>query len=262
MLKKNFQIILAVFVSSILLHPTALTAAQSLQVNLKPNHIAMGATYNGTTISVTGKIPADAEVLIRLLGHYSDTKLKKKGRALGFLWMNMGAVEFKNIPSVFLLLPSPDLEKFSRGDHEAWRKIGLGFGTLEEKAVIVPASEDKEKLFKDFRKLKESAELYGVQKNRIRYGSTTGSMKPFAATMSIPSDIPEGTYTVQVYAIRDASIVASAEQSITAEEVGFPATLSFLAFHHATLYGVLAVVVAIIAGLFTGLIFKGAKGGH
>lgn len=262
MLKIIFPVILATFISSAALSPNATMAAQPLQVKLKPNHIAMGATFNGTMISVTGKIPAGAEVLIRLLGHYSDAKLKKKGRALGFLWMNMGAVEFQNIPSVFLLFPSNALEKFSKNDSDGWRKIGLGFGALEKQAKIIPASEDKKKLFKDFRKLKESAELYGIQKNRVHYGNMGGPMKPFTAAMSIPSDIPQGTYSLQVFAIKNASIVASAEQPITAEEVGFPATLSFLAFHHATLYGVLAVVVALIAGLVTGIVFKGAKGGH
>ena len=261
MLKRFFPVILAVICSAGSC-PNALMAAQQVQMKLKPNHIAIGATFNGTSITVTGKIPADSEVLIRLIGHYGDVKLKKKGRALGFLWMNMGAIDFQNVPSVFLLLPSQTLEKFSRGNTDGWRKIGLGFGALEEKAAIIPASEDKKKLFKDFRKLKESAELYGVQGNRVHYGDTEGPMKPFTAVLSIPSDIPQGTYNLQVFAIKDASVIASAEEQITAEEVGFPATLSFLAFHHATLYGVLAVVVAIIAGLLTGLVFKGAKGGH
>lgn len=262
MLKKLFPVILAVIVSSAGLCANALLAAQPVRMKLKPNHIAMGATFNGATVSVTGEIPADSEVLVRLLGHYRDTKLKKKGRALGFLWMNMGAIEFQNIPSVFLLLPSDGLEKLLEKNSDRWRKIGLGFGALEEKATIIPASEDKQRLFKDFRKLKESAALYGIQENRVRYGATTRSMKPFTAALSIPSAIPQGTYKVQVFAIKDASIVARAEEQIAAEEVGFPATLSFLAFNHSTLYGVLAVVVAIIAGLLTGVIFKGAKGGH
>jgi len=262
MLKKFFSVILAVIISSAGLSTNALLAAQPVQMKLKPNHIAMGATFNGTTVSVTGEIPVNSEVLIRLLGHYGDTKLKKKGRALGFLWMNMGAIEFRNIPSVFLLLPSDGLEKLLKNNSDGWRKIGLGFETLEEKASILPVSEDKKRLFKDFRKLKESAELYGIQENRVHYGDTAGPMKPFTATLSIPSAIPQGTYKVQVFAIKDVSIVASAEEQIAAEEVGFPATLSFLAFHHSTLYGVLAVVVAIIAGLLTGLVFKGTKGGH
>jgi len=262
MVKKIFPVILTIIISGAGFCPNTLLAAQPLQVKLSPNHIAMGATFNGTTISITGKIPVDTEVLIRLIGHYGDIKLKKKGRALGFLWMNIGAVEFKNIPSVFLLVPSGELEKRMKNKGGGWRKIGLGFKSLEEKAVIIPASEDKQRLFKDFRKLKESTALYGIQEKRVHYGDAVDLMKPFTAVLSIPSAIARGTYNVQVFAIKDATIVASAEVQIVAKEVGFPAALTFLAFHHSALYGVLAVVVAILAGLLTGFVFKGAKGGH
>ncbi len=262
MLKKILPVIFAVFILSLGAFAQALLASQPVQMKLKPNHIAIGATFTGNNITVTGTIPADSEALIRLVGHYGDVKLKKKGRALGFLWMNMGAVEFQNVPSVFLIVPSPNLEKFSKEDNTGWRKIGLGIDAVEENATIIPSSEDKKKLFKDFEKLKESAELYGTQGNRISYGETAGTLKSFTAKVFIPSDIPQGSYTVELFAIKDGGIVATAEEKITAEEVGFPATLSFLAFHHATLYGILAVIVAIIAGLVTGLLFKGAKGGH
>ena len=46
---------------------------------------------------------------------------------------------------------------------------------------------------------------------------------------------------------------------IEAKKVGMPAFITSFAFNHGTLYGVLAVLVAIIAGLVTGVIFKGEK---
>ncbi|MFZ0449481.1 MAG: TIGR02186 family protein [Desulfatiglandaceae bacterium] len=262
MLKKLFPVIVVFLICSAGWCPDSPMAALPMQMKLKPNHIFIGATFNGARISVTGNVPANSEVLIRLMGPFENTKLKKKGRALGFLWMNMGAVEFQNIPSVFLLFPSNALEKSLKNDSDEWRKIGLGFGALEKQAKIIPASEDKQKLFKEFRKLKESAGRYEIQKNKVRYGETHGSTKTFTATMSIPSGMPKGSYKAQVFAIKNGSVVTSAEEHIIAEETGFPATLSFLAFHHGTLYGVLAVLVAIIAGLVTGLVFKGGKGGH
>ncbi len=262
MLKKLLPLIMVFLTGSLELYAVPIGAALPIQINLKPNCIRMGATFDGTTIFVTGEIPVDSEVLIRLVGHFGDTKLKKKGRALGFLWMNMGTVEFRNIPSVFLLLPSNSLEKLLRTDKDRWQKLGLGFEAIEKQTEVIPASEDKHRLFEDFLKLKESTDLYGIQKNRVQYGKADGSMKTFTASMSIPSAIPQGSYNVQAFVIKNAAIVTMAEEQINAAEVGFPAALAFLAYRHATLYGVLAVVVAIIAGLLTGLVFKGAKGGH
>jgi hypothetical protein len=38
--------------------------------------------------------------------------------------------------------------------------------------------------------------------------------------------------------------------------------MSSMAFNHGTLYGIVAVMVAILAGLLTGVVFKGGKGAH
>jgi hypothetical protein len=61
--------------------------------------------------------------------------------------------------------------------------------------------------------------------------------------------------------VRDGGVVARAEQEVKVDLVGFPALLSRLAFGHAALYGILAAVVAIIAGFAVGVVFQ-AKGAH
>ena len=65
-----------------------------------------------------------------------------------------------------------------------------------------------------------------------------------------------------MFTVEGGAITGTARREIDAREVGMPAWISALAFNHGTLYGVLAVLVAIIAGLVTGIIFKGEKGAH
>jgi uncharacterized protein (TIGR02186 family) len=243
-------------------HPDFVRAAVHLQIRLAPNVILMGATYNGTTLLVSGAIPKDAEAFVRVRGMPEDVHLKKKGRALGLLWMNLGSVNIRQAPNVFLLCPSKALEEISQTNQENWRRLGLGFEGLQERVGVTPASEDKDVLFKEFVKLKESKELYAVYENAIDYGSTSGSMKPFTATVRIPSDMPQGVYEVEVFAIKDGAIVATGTQEMKVAEVGLPAMMSSMAFDHGTLYGILAVMVAILAGLLTGVVFKGGKGAH
>ncbi|MGO9531585.1 MAG: TIGR02186 family protein, partial [Syntrophobacteraceae bacterium] len=64
-----------------------------------------------------------------------------------------------------------------------------------------------------------------------------------------------------VDAIRNGEVIARAEQPLTVNLVGFPALLAQLAFGHAALYGILATLIALLAGLAVGLIFQG-KGAH
>lgn len=239
-------------------HLDVARAATHLQIRLAPNVILMGATYNGTKLLVSAAIPKDAEAFVRVTGELEDVKLKKKGRALGLLWMNLGSVNIRQAPNVFLLCPSKALQR----NQENWHRLGLGFEALKGRVGVTPASEDKDALFKEFVKLKESKELYAVYENAIAYGSTSGSMKPFTATVRIPSDMPQGVFKIEVFAIRDDTLLATGTQEMKVAEVGLPAMMSSMAFDHGTLYGIVAVMVAILAGLLTGVVFKGGKGAH
>jgi len=259
---KNFFTAIVVLWVLLCGQPKFVEASVPLQVRVQPNQILMGTFFNGSTISVSGEIPADAEVLIRVTGHPEDNKIKIKGQALGILWMNLGTAEFHKTPSVFLLYPSRALNELLQASQQPWQDLGLGIESVRKQVNIVSESEDKDMLFQEFVKLKQKAGLYGILKDAIHYKEQNLGMKSFSGTLKLPSDLPQGTYKLEVYAIKDGSIAGSIAEDIEAEEVGVPALISTLAFNHGTLYGILAVLVAVIAGLLTGIMFKGEKGAH
>jgi len=261
-MKKLIPVIVLVF-GIFLLVPLSWAGTGTVSgVEVEPNQVLMGASFNGARITVSGLIPAECEVLVRFLGAPQDLRLKKKGRALGLLWMNMGAVYFHNAPGAFLLFPSRRLENFMREKKEEWDAMGLGFEGLKEQLNVSPASENKDLLFAEFMKLRQKERLYGIIKNTVTYGKMEKEMKPFAAVLTLPPDIPQGAYRIEVFAIKGGKVISSQSREIAAKEVGVPAMLASLAFEHGTLYGVIAVIVAVLAGLLSGLIFKGAKGAH
>ena len=62
-------------------------------------------------------------------------------------------------------------------------------------------------------------------------------------------------------AIRDGQAVEQQCVPLAVQMIGFPALLMSLAYEHALLYGILAVVIAIFTGFVMGYLFKGG-GGH
>jgi uncharacterized protein (TIGR02186 family) len=218
----------------------------------------MGASYNGQEITVTGTMPADAAALIRVTGKMEHNHLKQKGRALGILWMNQGSVEIAQVPRVFQLY----LPEAVQTQHAVKSLQRLGLDAVREQAEIVSKAGDKDELFAEFVKLKQKAGLYGTIPDTIGYGQASAGVKSFHCTLSMPSDLPPGNYTIEVFAIRDDTVVAQAAQLLEAKETGMTAFIASLAFQHGTLYGVLAVLIALIAGLLTGVVFKGGKGAH
>jgi uncharacterized protein (TIGR02186 family) len=230
------------------------SASTPLEIAVQPGQIFIGATYNGTDISVSGRIPADTEAVIRLTGHKEDGNLKKKGRIMGVLWMNLGSVEFHNIPGVFLLYRSKQIDD---------RQIrGIGIETVRKEVDIVSEYQDKDALFEEFVKLKQKSGLYSTVENGIHYGKEDNGVKSFSASMKLPSALPQGDYRLEVFALADNGIAGYFQKDLNVKQTGMPAFIATLAFDHGTLYGILSVIVAIIAGLLTGTIFKGERGAH
>ncbi len=227
--------------------------AEKLRVKLEPNVVIIGATYNGATVKVTGEVPVNSEAVVYVTGHRKDTEFKKKGKALGLLWMNMGTVVFHNAPSLYLIFTSLNADVQS---------LPVGFEALKNEISISPAGEDKDFLFREFLKLKTKEGLYSITKGAVKYGKGTGQIKPFTCTVTLPSKLVPGNYEVHIAAINSRKILASAQEVLKAEEKGLPNLVATLAFRHSTTYGILATVIAIIAGLIMGIIFKGGKGGH
>jgi len=232
-----------------------------LTVYVNPAAVSIGTTYNGDNLFVSGTLPKDAEALIRITGKRGNEHFKKKGKALRVLWMNMGSVEMDNVPTLMLLVPSNELSWLMTHQPETWQKLGLGFESLANKIEISPQGQDRQLLIGEFLKLKERDGLYGIQSRAIHY-EDKGGVRAFHASVHLPSGLVPGVYTLETFAIRDGQILARDAHVIQARTVGMPAFLSNLAFNHSLLYGILAVLVAIGAGLLIGYLFKGGGGAH
>ena len=248
--------------TGLLCSPPLAGTAETFKVKLDPAVIHIGAFYNGERVSVTGEVPGKSEVVIRVTGKRQDLEFQKKGRVLGILWMNLATVTFHQLPSVYLLYTSKSFEDMVRLNRGEPGVEEVSLNSLESQVDITPAPADKHALLEELLKLKRSEGLYGIRNDAVQYGESQGSTKPFAATVSMPPRVPPGEYVVEVFALNHGNIVARTTDHLKVDEVGLPALLSALAFEHGGLYGVLASLIAIAAGLLTGLLFKGSKGAH
>jgi uncharacterized protein (TIGR02186 family) len=188
--------------------------------------------------------------------------LKKKGRALGVLWMNLGSVSFHEVPTLYLLYVSEAIGAFARSNPVKWQALGIGLESLKGQIEIKPDHGDKDELYKELLKLKEGEALYAMRETAMRYGKSDNGMRSFATEIFIPARVPPGVYQVKASAVNDGHIVAVATSEIRVNEVGVPALLASLSLNHGGLYGLLAVLIAIAAGLLMDFLFGENKGSH
>jgi len=236
---------------------SACYAEDGVNIAIDPSEITIAAFYNGTTIKATGTVPAGADVMVRITGEGEEVHLKKKGKVGGLLWMNTGKINFKNVPAVFMVYTTPDLAKIIN-----LHTIDLGYWSVKDQVELEPETEAKEFLFKEFVKLKEDEGVYIVDDKSVKYTGTSDGSRQYEINIAVPPKMKPGHYSVEAYAIKDKSVAGKAFTELTITLIGFPAWIAGLAFGHELLYGVMAVFVAIAAGLLMGVLFKDKGGAH
>jgi uncharacterized protein (TIGR02186 family) len=242
--------------------PPLAVSAVNFKAELKPSVIHIGAFYDGQPVSVSGVAPATSEVVVRVTGKRQDLELKKKGRALGIFWMNLDNVSFHKVPELYLLFTSKEFRE-AVGTNPGASGMGMvGLESLEGQIEIKPTPADRHALFRELLKLKESEGLYAVRGDAVHYEKAQGPIKHFVATVLMPSRLTPGDYLVETFALNHGEIVAKGADELKVDQVGLPALLSSLAFEHGGLYGILATLIAVAAGLLMGFLFKGSKGAH
>jgi uncharacterized protein (TIGR02186 family) len=106
-----------------------------------------------------------------------------------------------------------------------------------------------------------SQALIRNKKNEDLYAEETGKVsflgsRLFRTRIYFPSNVPTGTYTADVFLVRDGSVVSAQSTPLVVGKVGFGAELFDFAHQRPALYGILAVVVALAAGWLAGAIFR------
>ncbi len=249
------QIVMA---AAILLFPALPVQAADAPVQLKlaTDTIEISTFYNGTTLEVTGNVPADADVILQVSGPKHDVHLKEKGKVAGFLWMNKTDVSLENTPAVYMLYtPAGSAEKFINPE------FAVGYKALLQDITIEPATEDKMFIFDEYVKLMEKSGVYAINDAAIHYGDTGNDSKSYKATLNIPSKMSAGDYTVEAIAVRNGAVLSRKTENLNLELSGFPKIISNLAYGRPLLFGFMAVFIALGTGLIIGVIFRGSGGG-
>ena len=227
--------------------------------------------YNGTTLKASGTLPADADVLLHVIGAKKDVALKVKGKVAGLLWMNKTDVELENTPAVYMVYTPEKVGKDLllaqlEGDAKALVRdvamLGIGYKALVKDIDIKPETADKKFVFGEYVKLMEKAGVYGVYNGAVEYGPIKNGRKSFTVTLIIPPKMNAGKYQIEAVTVKDGKPVGRAGEEITIELSGLPKIIASLAYEHSLLFGIMAVAIAVATGLVIGVLFKGGGGAH
>ncbi len=227
---------------------------EKIDLTLEPAEVEIGIFYNGVQLIVSAEVEPGVEVAVLMTGPWSELRMRKKERLWGLFWAPSGEVEFENVPSLYLLRTSAELRELASEDE--LRELGLGYEALRSPIEEGPG----ENLFQELVRLKESEGLFSFSAMAARLESRPGGERQeVRVTLPVPANAPAATYRVQLLGFSDKRLVTRGEAAFDLRQTRVTAFVSSLAREHGLLYGLLAVVAALAAGLGVGLLFGPAK---
>lgn len=258
--KGNVKILLTIVIVTILLSVAGQASAE-LTAEANHSHVKIDFFYHGSTMSIRGVSDPGVDLIIKLTAPDGHEVLKEKGKAAGFLWMNVGTLKVEEVPGIYFLHSTKKIEDIlSKKDMD---KYVIGYEALKDHIQMSPVSneEEKTKWFNEFVKFKENSKVYATTTGKISVGEKDGKGNYYILT-EWPYQVQPGTYTATVYAIKDKKVIETAQSNIQVEQVGIINSLATMARNNGALYGVISIIAALGAGFGVGLVFRKGGGAH
>jgi uncharacterized protein (TIGR02186 family) len=221
-----------------------------LIVDLSRPRVSITSAFQGESLLMFGMFDPPGEIVVVVAGPPARETVLRKQRVLG-LWLNTGRQAFDDVPAYYFIAASQPLQRlFARG-------AGGEILSLEDRMASVRSvgQRDHDDLIR-FRlgliEVKRREGLYpaGIGQVTIQAG------RLFRVELPFPSRLPEGVYEIRTYLLREGRIVAAVSRPLPVGKVGFSAQLAGWADNEGPLYGLGAIVMALIAGWIGGAVVR------
>ena len=253
----NRILILLCFLASSLSSAAPLAAQEAKSLIVTPETISVDSFFSGSELTIAGDIKATDDVIIEIVGQNGNQDFELKGR-VGLFWMTTGKIELKDIPNLYLVLMPDGKDWLQKAD-----TLGLGMEQIRRQMSTSGTSKPPENIFSMFKKLKKSEELYDEIPGAVTYSPGKDGMKHFVGKCAIPSSVNLGTYAIKATEVTEGGSKGPELQGqLVVQEIGFVKFVNRLASDQRITYGVSAVVIALMAGILMGVIFRQGGGSH
>ena len=160
---------------------------------------------------------------------------------------------FERAPSFYAIASSRPLAEIAQETVLAREQMGLDHLRLD-----LPRAKASENVAAEWRA--------GLIRNHQRLGLYRSEIRPitiqfdrlFRAELTLPANVSTGKYQVQVYLFRDGRVVSARIRGLEVERIGAEAVIYDFAYQKSALYGLIAILVALMAGWVAHLAFRKA----
>ena len=204
----------------------------------------------GAILYPRGRVPEDVpDIAVVLRGPVEPILVREKQKIAG-IWMNAESERFRSAPAFYAVASSKPIAQLVDERTAAIYEIGL------QNLQLSPGTGAQPEKFRRF-----EAGLIDLRRRSGAYyenprGVEISEGVLYRARISIPSQVPVGTYTAETFLIRDGRVLAVATRDIEIGKSGFERWVELVARRHEFLYGLAAVPMSVGLGWAAAMVFR------
>jgi len=230
-------------------------SAEQLVSGISQDLIQITSNYTGSDIVVFGAVegnqnpdnrtPRDVVVVVR--GPDTSINVRRRDRLAG-VWVNRDAANLSGMPSYYFLASTRPLKNIAPPD--ALTHYNIGLQNLQPDTVHS---------HHDYEPFRQAALRHLVQERL--YTETPGGVEflsetLFRAHVPVPAEVTRGQYNVEVYLFRDGVVESAQSTPLFIDQTGLERRLFNFAHNQPFGYGLTAVLIAVIMGWISSLLFR------
>ena len=197
-----------------------------------------------------GRVPnRPTDVVVVLRGPVEPILVREKEKIAG-IWMNADSNRFRSAPSFYAVASSRPVRDLVDDRTASIYELGVHNLQLSPGSGAVP---ERERHFEaGLLDLRSRAGLYSENPNGVSIAD--GIL--YRAVITIPSQVPVGTYTAETFLIDQHHVVAAATRDIQINKSGFERYVALTARRHRLVYGLACVLMSLGLGWAAAVAFR------
>lgn len=230
--------------------PLLVPDISSRQVQIRYSFTGAQLLLFGAVIYPGGRPPGRAlDIAVVLRGPVQPILVREKQKIAG-IWMNADSNRFRSAPSYYAVASSRPISDLLDERTAAIYELGVHNLQLSPGGGALP---EKERRFEaGLLDLRSRGGLYSENPHGVEI--TSGVL--YRAVITIPSQVPVGTYTAETFLIDRHKVIAAATRDIQINKSGFERYVALAARRHRFLYGFACVLLSLGLGWAAAMAFR------
>lgn len=246
---KVFFHINLIFLVSILSSNTF--AQNQIVADLSQENVKISTDFQGAKILLFGAYDGKKgdDIIVIVTGPKGLVTVQKKEKILG-VWVNTRKVNYINTPKYLSISSNRRIDDILNKKTQKISEIGLNNLNIRMQPGIKVENEKQWRQALTRNMLKSN--LWSVNENSVSLNKDA----LFRSLLELPSNVITGQFEVKILHYRNSKLVSQQINSINVSKSGISAEIYDIAQNYSTLYGIFAVLLAVLVGWGSNLIFR------